>query len=260
MADQIITPEVAGLLQRSTITATSVTLPPGKLDRKLYEEVNRVLTFAGGKWNRSAQAHVFSSDPRPKLGIMTATGVAVDEKKKFQAFFTPPELADEMAQLANVRGHSVLEPSAGSGNLVNALWKAGAEYVTAIEIQCDLIPTLDAITSTGVPGKGVATNALCEDFLKVSNTWKFTRIVMNPPFTRGTDLKHIAHALTMLGAETPADNRQCILVSLMAAGKSKEKLDDLCDGFEYQTKEVPAGTFKESGTNIATTILIVKTK
>lgn len=50
-------------------------------------------TNAGGRWNRSAQAHVFAGDPRPKLGLMLETGVAVDEQKKFQAFYTPPELA-----------------------------------------------------------------------------------------------------------------------------------------------------------------------
>ena len=41
-----ISDEVRDVLARSTITATTVTLPPGQLERKLYEAVNKALAAA----------------------------------------------------------------------------------------------------------------------------------------------------------------------------------------------------------------------
>ena len=47
-----ISDEVRDVLARSTITETSVKLPPGQLERKLYEQVNKALTGSGGRWDR----------------------------------------------------------------------------------------------------------------------------------------------------------------------------------------------------------------
>jgi hypothetical protein len=98
MANQTLTPEVTAVITHSTITGNQLVLP-ASLERKLYESVNKVLLNAGGKWNRSAKAHVFNGDPLAKLGLILETGVAIDEKKKWQAFYTPPELADETSRL-----------------------------------------------------------------------------------------------------------------------------------------------------------------
>ena len=42
-----ISDAVRDVLARSVITATSVRLPPGQLNRKLYEQVNKTLEGAG---------------------------------------------------------------------------------------------------------------------------------------------------------------------------------------------------------------------
>jgi len=59
--------DVREVLLRCTMTATSVTLPPGQLERALYTRVDKVLKAAGGAWNRKAGAHMFTVDPRQVL-------------------------------------------------------------------------------------------------------------------------------------------------------------------------------------------------
>ena len=116
-----LTPEVADILGRSTIEGNLLKLPTERLDPKLYAQVNKALVTAGGKWKGGkVQAHVFPGDARAALGMALETGVVVDQKKVRQAFYTPQEIADEVALIAEVGGMRVLEPSAGDGSLVEA--------------------------------------------------------------------------------------------------------------------------------------------
>ena len=136
MADAKLTPEIAEIIRRSTITGTSLVLP-AQLDRKTYERVNSVIVNCGGRWNRSAKAHIFDRDPLAKLGLALESGVAIDEKKKRQAFYTPAALARDLVQRADVAGKRVLEPSAGGGALVDAAIAAGAAEVVLNEYDDD---------------------------------------------------------------------------------------------------------------------------
>lgn len=255
MANQTLTPDVRDILERSTITERQLVLPQGQLPRPLYEAVNKAITFAGGKWNRSARAHVFQGDPRQKLGLMLETGVAVDEKKRDQAFFTPPELANRLAEVANVKGCEVLEPSAGLGALADACREAGAGSITLFEINPERAKSLE---------DKYAFDVHCVDFLSIlpNERWSivkdgigyhtpFNRIVMNPPFTKGQDIKHVAHALKWL---QPGG----CLVSVMLDNQTRPKFQTLIAGREHVIESVPAGAFKQSGTNIATIILSIQ--
>lgn len=253
MSKVTLSPEVRETLERSTITSTSVTLPSSpRLERKLYQDVNKVLEAAGGKWSKKEQAHVFPSDPRAALGLAIQTGGIVDavkaRKKERQAFYTPEVTANTLACLADIDGQVVLEPSAGGGALVKAARSYGAKEVYSIEIDADCASSLS--------------NCITADFLKchprapdVPEPMRrlFERIVMNPPFTRKSDLKHVMHAfnhwlplgglLTAIVADDGHD-RQDILHALRGSGST------------FTIKErLPNGTFKESGTQIATLII-----
>lgn len=246
MANIQIDDEVMTILKRSTIDETSLKLPPGLLPRPLYDRVNKALVFAGGKWNRSTQSHVFTDDPRKKLGIMIETGVAIDEKKLFQAFWTPPALAAEVVQMANVHSQRVLEPSAGRGALVEACAKAGAVRVDCIDLNPANVEYLIA--------EGLRTVKFGDFLMMKPPKEKYLRIVMNPPFTRGQDFKHFMHALTWL---EPGG----ILVAIISAGLATSKIEQAMEpcGYSYglTRREVPAGAFKESGTDIRTSIIRV---
>jgi len=239
MADAKLTPEVEGILSQSTITENSLILPSVQLDRKTYEAVNKVLVAAGGKWDRKTRSHLFSSDPRPRLGLALETGVAVDEKKKYQAFFTPPELAARVADMASLEGHTVLEPSAGHGAICDACIGAGAFLVECVEINPENVAKLRA--------KGYETTE--GDFLEVEPK-PYSRIVMNPPFTKNQDIKHVEHALRFLAPEG-------ILVAIMLANETRQKFQDLVSGLDHEITHIPAGAFSDSGTEVRTIILQV---
>lgn len=240
MADAIIDTDVRDVLSRAECAGVALRLPP-ELDRKMYERVNKALVNAGGKWNKSAKAHIFPSDAQPKLIAMLGSGVSVDEKKRDQAFFTPPDLADLVVDYADVRGCDVLEPSAGRGALVAACIKAGAARVYAIEQNKEYAQSID----------GAAGMYSGYDFLVLTELWGgrlFNRIVMNPPFTRNQDIKHVTHALKFLAPNG-------VLVSLMMPSQQRKGFQQIVDAYEPEIIEVDRGAFKESGTGIATIIV-----
>jgi len=241
MANITLAPEVLAVLTRSTVNGNVLILPPVQLERKLYESVNKVIVFAGGKWKRGI-GHVFPSDPMKKLGIALETGIAVDHKKKLQAFFTPEPLARRLADIADVSGHIVLEPSAGHGSIADACIGAGAKAVHCIEIDpenCDVLRK-----------RGHGHNTVCYDFLAMKLE-PHERIVMNPPFTKNQDIAHVAHALKFL---QPSG----ILVAVMSPAVTRPKFQAIIADRNYEIEELPAGAFKESGTSIATIILTIR--
>lgn len=247
-AKSTIAPEVLDVLRRSKITGNVLVLPEGQLDRPLYEAVNKVIANAGGKWKRGT-GHVFPSDPSAKLGLAIETGETVNEKKLFQAFYTPSALASRVVELANVNGHWVLEPSAGGGALVKEATAQGAFGVFACEINPECEIGLNAALSVMPEGRGIVSIG---DFMSFSGSMKFDRIVMNPPFTKGQDIKHVAHAMNFLKPK----GRLVAIMSPLAAEKPAFAAM-LPPDATYVVHKVPAGTFKESGTEIATIIVVI---
>jgi predicted RNA methylase len=248
-----IAPEVMAVLQRSIIGEREVKLPPEQLPRPLYVAVNKVLTDAGGKWNRSRAAHVFGTDPRERLGMALATGKSTNVKKELQQFYTPPELARRMAKLADVYSHVVLEPSAGRGALVDACREEGARKVFVCE--------LDPANCQHLLDKG------CHflqhgDFLscpQASEGHGFTRIVMNPPWTRNQDVKHVQHAFLRQLERGPVVS-SVRLVALMAPNRQRKAFTNFIEdararGFLVDIWDIEPGTFRGSGTEVGATLV-----
>jgi hypothetical protein len=100
---------------------------------------------------------------------------------------TPPEVAAEMLDPYDLRGKVVLEPSAGSGNLVGACLERGAEEVIWCEAEEPLRQILSGIT--GATPLWPAEDCLLITSDQVSHV---DLIVMNPPFS--ADERHILHA------------------------------------------------------------------
>jgi diguanylate cyclase (GGDEF)-like protein len=107
---------------------------------------------------------------------------------KIPGFFpTPRPVIDEMLTRADVRpGMDVLEPSAGKGDIAEALKETGANVDTA-ELSGQLRGILEQ--------KGLA--PVASDFLDYTGK-KYDRIVMNPPFEGGSDMAHVQHAYDLL--------------------------------------------------------------
>jgi phospholipid N-methyltransferase len=170
-------------------------------------------------------------------------GVKVETVAAPQLFPTPREIAERMADLAELEpGLCVLEPSAGTGNLVRAVLDRVDTEVLAYEINGALC---NALTRNFPSYKLQARQA---DFLEVSDFQGcYPRVVMNPPFKNGEDIKHILHGFSMLA---PGGR----LVALCADGpRQREKLMPLADHWE----ELPAGTFAEQGTSVNVALLVM---
>lgn len=158
----------------------------------------------------------------------------------FNLFQTPEALADRVAQMLPLTGR-VLEPSAGLGRLYRAIRRLSACPVTLVEISPDCCGELYREIDEN-------TTLIQEDFLSCDQAriGTFDGILMNPPFKMGRDIKHIEHALTFL-------NPGGRLVSLCYNGPHQQKkLRDRAD----EWIELPAGSFKESYTNVSAAIVI----
>jgi protein-L-isoaspartate O-methyltransferase len=157
-----------------------------------------------------------------------------------QLFPTPADLAARMVELAELEpGEQLLEPSAGTGALLDAAKGTGAE-ILALEINPKLC---DAVRAKGY-------HVIQADFLeRKPEEWEpFDCVLMNPPFKNGEDIKHIRHALTFL---RPGGR----LVAICANGpRQNDKLKPLTlDGGSWE--DLPDGTFSEAGTNVRTALI-----
>lgn len=164
-----------------------------------------------------------------------------------QLFPTPPELAAEVVALAGIEpGDKVLEPSAGTGNILRAILAerdpvASHVDATAIEINRELC---DGLTAADL---ALWVHPLERDFLACNDLGEFDKIVMNPPFAGAADIKHVKHAAAML---KPGGR----LVAIVANGpRQRAQLEPLAS----EWRDLPAGSFAESGTNVNAAIVII---
>jgi protein-L-isoaspartate O-methyltransferase len=174
-----------------------------------------------------------------------------------QLFPTPPELAKRMAELASIQaGQRVLEPSAGTGNLLRPVFNrfTGPDCgrVVAVEINPRLADNLRHDRQLRVYANEENYKIICADFLECNgDLGKFDRVLMNPPFENGSDIKHIKHALTML---KPGGK----LVAICANGpRQRDALKPLVNQSGGTWEVLPADTFKDQGTGVNTVLLSI---
>ncbi len=163
-------------------------------------------------------------------------------------FPTPKAVAQQAAELLDIQpGDDVLEPSAGTGMLLGAMGcrmfghNPECGTVTAVEIN----PGLANCLKRDFP----LTIVICGDFLEVScGAHGFDKILMNPPFENGDDIKHILHAFGML---KPGGR----LVAICANGpRQQAKLMPLSRNWFA----LPNDTFKDAGTSVRTAMIVLE--
>lgn len=236
------------VLERSSIEGAILRLPPSQLDRNTYTAVNKVIEAAGGKWDRKAKAHVFKGEAADTIDPILLTGEYTLTKQDFGQFDTPEDLAHHVVKMANiVPGMSVLEPSAGIGNLVDAIERAGG-CVSAHEIDAK---RLHACKDRCILAGGIRLT----DFLTAKPEPVFDRVVMNPPFAKQADIKHVMHAAK--GFLKPGGR----LVSIMSASvtfRTDSRTEDFrqfINDLGATHEKLPDGSFKESGTMVNAVIV-----
>lgn len=181
------------------------------------------------------------ADDDPFVAMREALRSGVQVVSAPDLFPTPADLAARVVDLADIRpGDRVLEPSAGLGNLIAALPLSDPLQVVGVEINFSLAEQLRK--------RFLPLDIRCSDFLSCNgDLGTFDRIVMNPPFSGGEDIKHILHARKFL---RPGGR----LVALCANGpRQRDKLQPIA----REWIDLPPGSFAASGTNVNAAIVVL---
>jgi phospholipid N-methyltransferase len=240
------------VLKACTVNGLVVSLPPIQLERKLYQEVAKSLELIGGKWCRKNNGFVFQECPRTLL-FQVQSGTKKDIKKEFQFFGTSDSLADEMVMYANIEEYDLLlEPSAGQGAIIKAIHRARpghlVHYCELMELNrsfLDRLPNVQYIT---------------DNFLKLSHskitTGIFDKIIANPPFSKNQDITHIRQMWDCL----KPGGRIVTIASKhwqYSSNKKEVAFKKWIRDTDTDVIEIDSGAFKDSGTSIATCMLII---
>ncbi|MCA1241858.1 methyltransferase [Stappia stellulata] len=165
-------------------------------------------------------------------------------------FPTPASLAADIVATADIKpGDTVLEPSAGSGALLDAVLAATpAARITAYEVSPRLREVLEL--------KGHGSALAGSDFMDAIPAQVFDRIVMNPPFENGQDLEHVRRAFGFL----KPGGRLVAIMSGSTLSRTGRRWDDFRDWLECvdgYAETLPDGSFLKSGTSVAAIRIVV---
>ena len=161
-------------------------------------------------------------------------------------FNTPPAVVERLMSVADIRpGQRVLEPSAGAGDIADAI-RAQGVTPDVVEVASSLRKILEAKRY----------NIVGYDFLEYTGG-PYDRIVMNPPFENAQEIDHVLHAFKLLA---PGGR----IVSVMSEGpffrsdKKATAFRDFVDNYGY-SEQLPQGSFLKSrnSTGVNTRIVVI---
>lgn len=194
--------------------------------------------------NAAQEAQAAQRERFRALGARHNEGKAPRGVSAFQLFQTPPAVAADLAALLALKpGARVLEPSAGLGRLLDAVAPYKPAEVVAVEQAAPLAAELYRQARPGVVLKQ-------RDFMTLTpaELGAFDAVIMNPPFHLRADVRHIEHAMRFL---KPGG----VLAALCMDTHHRR---DAFQTVASTWRELPAGTFRASGTNVATIMFSVR--
>lgn len=156
--------------------------------------------------------------------------------KDLQYYPTPKAVVDAVLWNCNIKlGEMVLEPSCGCGRFMDAIKETTKASVFGIEV--------DANRANEARAKGHT--VFTKNFLDVHPTGDYDWVIMNPPFYGKHYAEHVKHALKFL------KKGGCLKAVLPITARYDHGL------LKGEWQDLPIGSFRESGTNINTTILTI---
>lgn len=248
-----------------------------QLDRKQYVNINKVLETIWLKWNRKQKAHIVEllteEDLQDAIIDICETWeveTIQDTIKKFQFYPTPKELAQKLVELAEVQKDDfVLEPSAWLWNIVDEILpkiKDWAKYNNIVLIEKDIEKVKELKEKYNCyewmkdwndwlwtySSEHKMNIYLCDFLNNWVNTNCFSKIIMNPPFSKSQDVKHILKAYTHL-------EKWWRLVSIASSSieTRQGKLYEQFRNLDPQFIKIKENSFKESWTMVNTVIVII---
>lgn len=162
---------------------------------------------------------------------------------------TPPAVIETMLQHARLTEHStVLEPSAGSGAIVDAVRESTP--TASIDV-CEVNHTLAAILER----KGC--NVVANDFTTLGNGKKYDSVLMNPPFELLADAAHVRFAYNnclAVGGRLVSIMSPAVFFHSNVNAMAWRGWFETNNGYKI---DLPANSFKESGTNVNTVMVVI---
>jgi hypothetical protein len=234
----------------------------GQLAPDDYKLVNDTLQRIGGKWKGSRKAHHFAFDPAGVIQAVAESGL-MPEKNPLAFFPTPRSLLKNILSWDTVQGYlrfieanpdlRILEPSAGTGAIVNALLedfpglRGRIDCVEPDPIKCHLLRQLNA---------GQVFNSYFENWEPDA---RYHAVLMNPPFSTPEEqdayITHIRKAASLL-ADVPSKLLVAIAPSnCLSRDSARHREFRNFAGSCLEVEVLEPGVFKDSGTNIETAIL-----
>lgn len=226
-----------------------VRLPSVQLDAKTYDKVKLYITEAGGSWiGGKTQGFSFPFNPERVFAILKS-GKRCNLAQEFQFFATPSTIADRLVELntAIESAPCVLEPSAGTGALIEAVWR---RYPDKKMEYFELMPeNKERLSLMHGPIK-----LLGDDFLACGESKRWKAIIANPPFSQNQDVKHVTR---MYEALEPGGCLTAVMSNHWTFADEKVCKDfrQLLDSQNALIEDVPGGAFNQSGTPVSTTIV-----
>lgn len=212
----------------------------------LVEKVNKMLAEYYGEAVGDAQTKDDGGLHDPKTTLA----------KNYGFFATPEATGDKLLdgfplyREAGEPALTILEPSAGSGNLVRRILanvdkRQQQPTIDCVEVHRERFGALKMI-------RGIR-SVYHIDFLKLqpSTTGKFDRVAMNPPFDLERDIDHVVHALDFLKDDG-------CLYAIMSAGtefretRKSIAFREMIAKLNGKFNDLPAGSFSSVGTNVNT--------
>ena len=223
---------------------------------KEYKPTDKILQALGGKWDRKIKGHKFDTDGQLLVRSVIDTGEYIDPKQAFQFFESPDAVVERMCDMAMpLDGKLVLEPSAGKGAIIRGARKRGARvcwYELDASREKDLLQLYaDLGYVNGVVGDFL-------NFLPIAEQGDlFDAVIMNPPFSKQQDIKHIQHAWKFI---KPSGHLVAICSTSFTfrTNKASVEFSQWLREIGAEITELPAGTFKKSGTMVSTVMIYAR--
>lgn len=244
--------DASEILRHCTMEDNVLKLPAVQFSKKSYADAKKWIEEAGGSWTGGkVQGFTFPFDPTRVFSILKE-GKRCNLQQEYQFFETPDNVADWLVMLAGgiSEDDTILEPSAGRGALIRAIHRSSpGSNVDCYELMPENVHFLKTIDNVTILGDNFIDG--CQH--------KYSKIIANPPFSGNQDIKHVRlmYDLLVTGGTLAAITSQHWMIASDATCKSFRDWIEEVGGKVYEIEE---GEFKESGTMIKTSAIIIQKK
>ena len=194
---------------------------------------------------------LYTADPHAAQAQTLTQALAQVHGRDYPGYFwTEGEAREHVHDAAAVEPyHAVLDPSAGDGSLLVGLPRDSEAITMVVEIQPDLC---DVLKLRGFDARPA-------DFLTLPTPAAplFDRVLMNPPFEKMADVRHVLHAWEFLregGRLVAVMSPAWTFHDTVGAREFRDWVEEL--GGEWQL--LPAGSFRHAGTTVHTGMLTLR--